>query len=219
MMRLLGIVSAALIAAPASALAADFDIDTSHTQVMFAVKHMMVSTVRGEFAKASGTLSYDAKNPGATVMDVTIDVGTINTRDAKRDGHLKSPDFFDAEKFPTATFKSTKVVAAGPGKLKVTGDLTLKGVTKPVTLDVVGPTAETKSPWGQTVIAASATGRINRKDFGMTWNKTLDGGGLLVSDAIGPTTAPPSTSKCCGGWSLRRFAHRTRRADPFQSST
>ncbi|MGC4122568.1 MAG: YceI family protein [Myxococcales bacterium] len=184
MMRMLGIVSAVLVSVPVQALAADFDIDTSHSQVGFAVKHLMVSTVKGEFQKVSGTVSYDPKKPEATALDVTIDIGSISTREAKRDGHLKSPDFFDADKFGTATFKSTKVEKAGAGKLKVTGDLTIKGVTKPVTLEVTGPSAEAKSPWGQTVVAASATGKINRKDFGMTWNKTLDGGGLLVGETV-----------------------------------
>ncbi|HEY3446833.1 MAG TPA: YceI family protein [Myxococcales bacterium] len=184
MMRLIGFASAVLLSVPVQALAADYDIDSAHSQVGFAVKHLMVSTVKGEFGKVSGTVSYDPKKPEATVLDVTIDTTSINTREAKRDGHLKSPDFFDTEKFATATFKSTKVQSAGKGKLKVTGDLTIKGITKPVTLEVTGPSAEAKSPWGQTVIAASAIGKVSRRDFGMTWNKTLDGGGLLVGENV-----------------------------------
>ncbi len=184
MMRVLGAVSAVLLSIPVQALAADYDLDPTHSQVWFAVKHLMVSTVKGEFQKVSGTVRYDPKKPEATVLDVTIDTTSINTREAKRDGHLKGPDFFDAGKFPTATFKSTKVEKAGSGKLKVTGDLTLRGVTKKVTLEVTGPSAEAKSPWGQTVVAASATGKINRKDFGMSWNKALDGGGLLVGETV-----------------------------------
>lgn len=177
-------VSAVLASFPAAALAADYELDASHTQVGFATKHLMVSTVKGEFQKVSGKVSYDPKKPEATVIEVTIDTTSINTRDPKRDGHLKAPDFFDAEKFPTATFKSTKVEKAGAGKLKVVGDLTIKGITKPVTLEVSGPSAEAKSPWGQSVVAASAVGKINRKDFGMSWNKTLDGGGLLVGETV-----------------------------------
>jgi len=184
MMRNLGIVTAALLAAPAVAFGADYDIDTAHSQVGFATRHLMVSTVRGEFGKVEGTVRYDSKKPQDSVVDVTIDVSTINTRDPKRDGHLKSPDFFDVEKYKTATFKSRKVEPAGKGKLKVTGDLTLRGITRPVVLEVTGPSAEAKSPWGQTVVAATATGKINRKDFGMTWNKALDGGGLLVGDTV-----------------------------------
>jgi polyisoprenoid-binding protein YceI len=173
-----------LSAVPASALAADYDIDTAHSTLTFSVKHLVVSTVRGEFGKVSGTVSYDAKKLADTALDITIDPASIDTRDAKRDGHLKSADFFDVEKFATATFKSKKVEAAGKGKLKITGDLTIHGVTKPVTLAVTGPSAEVKTPFGTTVIAASATATINRKDFGMVWNKALDSGGVMVSDEV-----------------------------------
>ena len=183
---LVAAVTAVLFAA-SPALAADFDVDPAHSSVSFSVKHLVVSTVRGEFAKVSGTVSYDAKKLEATALDITIDPASVDTRDAKRDGHLKSADFFDVEKFPTVTFKSKKVEAAGKGKLKVTGELTLHGVTKPVTLSVTGPSAEVKSPFGTTVVAASATTTINRKDFGMNWNKALDSGGVMVSDEVALT--------------------------------
>ena len=185
MKRLLGVLTLTCLFAPVSALAADYDIDPSHSQVGFSVKHMVISTVRGEFGKVSGTISYDAKKVAATALDVTIDTGTISTHEENRDKHLKSPDFFDVEKNPTITFKSKKVEAAGKGKLKVTGDLTLHGVTKSVVLAVTGPSAEVKSPFGKTVMAASATGSVNRKDFGLTWNKTMDNGGLLVGEEVG----------------------------------
>jgi polyisoprenoid-binding protein YceI len=178
----LGVVAAMLVA-PA-ARAADFDVDSSHSQVQFAVKHLAVSTVKGEFGKVTGKVVWDAKKPADTVIDVTIDTSTVNTREAARDGHLKGPDFFDVEKFPTATFKSKKVEAAGKDKLKVHGELTLRGVTRPVVLEVTGPSPETKSPFGTTVIAASATGKVNRKEFGMVWNKALDSGGLLVGEEV-----------------------------------
>ena len=185
MLRSVGIAAALLFTAvPVSARAADYEIDASHTRVGFATKHLMVATVRGEFAKASGTLRYDPQRPEATVLQVEVDVTSIDTGDPKRDVHLKAPDFFDADKFQTATFRSKKVEPAGEGKLKVTGELTLRGITKPLVLEVSGPSPEAKSPWGQTVVAATATGKINRKDFGMTWNKTLDGGGLLLADTV-----------------------------------
>jgi polyisoprenoid-binding protein YceI len=184
MKRFLGVLTLTCLFAPVSALAADFDIDPSHSQVGFSVKHMVISTVRGVFGKVSGTLSFDAKKPTASALDVTIEAGSISTNEENRDKHLKSADFFDVEKNPTITFKSKKVEAAGKGKLKVTGDLTMHGVTKAVVLTVTGPSAEVKSPFGKTVMAASATGTINRKDFGLTWNKAMDNGGLLVGEEV-----------------------------------
>jgi polyisoprenoid-binding protein YceI len=187
MKRLVGIVSSVLAAIPVQALAADFDLDPAHSGVGFSVKHLVVSNVKGQFDKVTGTVSFDPKKVDATVIDVTIDTTSIDTRDAKRDGHLKSADFFDVEKFPTATFKSKKVESAGKGKLKVTGELTIKGVTKAFTLDVTGPSPEVKTPFGTTILAASATGVVKRKDFGITWNKTLDGGGVMVGEDIALT--------------------------------
>lgn len=164
--------------------AADYKIDTSHSSAQFAVAHLGISKTKGEFADVQGMVSYDPANFSATKIEAVIGVKTINTKDEKRDGHLKSPDFFDVEKFPTMKFVSTKVEKAGNNKLKVIGNLTIKGVTKQVVLAVDGPTGEVKDPWGGRRRAASATTLINRKDFGITWNKTLDAGGLLVGDEV-----------------------------------
>ena len=172
---------------PALGRAADtYDIDPSHTAVQFSVRHMMISNVRGEFTKLSGKATGDVANPTAATVEATIDAASIDTRDAKRDEHLRGADFLDTAKFPTITFKSTKVEKAGDA-WKLTGDLTLHGVTKPVVLDVTNVTPPTKDPWGNTRIGAQATTKINRRDFGIVFNKTLDGGGLLVGDEIAIT--------------------------------
>lgn len=184
MKRLLAIVAVTSVLFPMSAVATEYELDPAHSQVSFTVKHMVISTVRGEFGKVSGTVSYDPKKPQATTVDVAIETASLSTREENRDNHLKGPDFFDAEKNPTITFKSKKVEAAGKGKLKVSGDLTIRGVTKPATLTVVGPSPEVKSPFGKTVMAASATSSVNRKDYGMVWNKTMDNGGLLVGEDV-----------------------------------
>jgi polyisoprenoid-binding protein YceI len=167
-----------------SVFGAQYEIDGAHSSAQFSVKHLMVSNVRGEFSKMTGTVQYDPKNLGATKIDAVIDVNTISTREAKRDEHLKSADFFDAAKYPTIKFVSKKAAAAGAGKLKVTGDLTIHGVTKEVVLDVEGPTAEVKDPWGGTRTGAVATTKINRKDFGLTWNKALETGGVMVGEEV-----------------------------------
>ena len=170
-------------AAPAAwAELSDWRIDPAHSAAQFSVRHMMVSNVRGHF-KVSGTAKWDPQNPAASSIDAAIDVASLNTREVKRDAHLKSPDFFDAEKFPNMTFKSKKVERAGEGKLKMTGDLTIHGVTKEVVFDVEGPTQELKSPQG-TRIGAGATARINRKDFGLAWNRAIEGGGVVVGDEV-----------------------------------
>ena len=173
-----------LAAAPLLARAADYDIDPSHTAGTFSVRHMMISNVRGEFEKTSGTISASGTDPNSVKIDVKIDASSVNTRVARRDAHLKSPDFLEVEKYPTMTFKSTKVEPAGSGKWKVTGDLTLHGVTKAVVLDVTGPTPEVTDPMGSTRVGASATATISRKDFGLNWNKALDSGGVLVGDEV-----------------------------------
>ena len=172
------------VAVPAVSWATNWNIDGSHTTVSFKVRHMMVTDVRGEFGKVEGKVELDDKNLSKSKVDVTIDVASISTRDEKRDAHLKSPDFFDAAKHSKITFTSTKVASAGKGKLKVTGKLTMKGVTKKVTLDVSGLTNEVKSPWGSYHRGATATTTINRKDFGISWNQNLDAGGLLVGDEV-----------------------------------
>lgn len=183
-LKFLAIAAGSVLAIPASAKASTWEIDPVHSTIEFSVRHMMVSTVKGTFEKVKGTIEIDDKDLTKSTVDVTIDPASVNTRDPKRDGHLKSPDFFDVAKFPTATFKSTKIQKAGKNKLKVTGDLTLHGVTKPVVLEVEGPTPPYKTPWGTTVRGVHATSKIDRKDFDIGWNKVLDNGGVVVGNEV-----------------------------------
>jgi polyisoprenoid-binding protein YceI len=178
---------ALLAVAPALALAAPttFKLDPSHSQVGFSVRHLVISNVRGEFRKYEGTVALDDADPARSTVEATIDVGSVDTRVADRDAHLKSPDFFDVAKYPTMTFKSTKVARAGKDKLAVTGDLTLHGVTRPVVLDVT-VTPEVKGMFGETRRAFAATTKIDRKDFGLTWNKVVEAG-PAVGDEIAIT--------------------------------
>lgn|SRR5690606_11629856 len=178
---LLAVIAMAL---PGSAFAADYVIDPSHTSVGFTVRHLMVSKVRGSFEKVSGTVKYDPNEPEKIVIDATIDAASINTGEAKRDEHLRSPDFFDVAKHPTLTFKSKKAKVLGKGKLEVIGDLTIRGVTKEVTLQVEGLDQEIKDPWGNVRRGATATTRINRKDFGLAWNQVLETGGVVVGEDV-----------------------------------
>jgi polyisoprenoid-binding protein YceI len=168
---------------PALALAAPsaWTIDPSHSHVGFSVRHLVVSNVRGEFAKYDAKLQLDDADPTKSTVEATIDTASIDTRVADRDAHLKSPDFFDVAKHPTLTFKSTKVEKAGKDKLKVKGDLTLKGVTKPVVLDVT-TTPEVKGMGGDTRRGFSATTKISRKDYGLTWNKMVEAGPVVGDD-------------------------------------
>jgi polyisoprenoid-binding protein YceI len=175
---------AAAVALSAPALAATWQIDPAHSNVSFSVRHMMVSNVRGEFTKVSGTVEGDEKTPTQAVINATIDAGSINTREEKRDTHLKSADFLDVAKFPTITFRSKKIEPSGTGQFKVTGDLTLHAVTKEVVLDVSDVTPPIKDPMGKTRAGAHASTKIDRKDFGINWSKTMDGGGLLVGDDV-----------------------------------
>ena len=174
---------AMLAVLPALAHADTWQIDPAHTNVEFTVRHMMISNVKGQFQKTSGTITTNGSDPASATIDATIDASSIDTRVEKRDMHLKSPDFLDVAKYPTITFKSTKVEAAGPNKWKVTGDLTLHGVTKPVVLDV-----ESSGPpinvMGKTRAGASATTKINRSDFGLKWNQALEAGGVMVGDEV-----------------------------------
>jgi polyisoprenoid-binding protein YceI len=161
-----------------------YNIDPAHSGAHFSVRHMMITNVRGSFGSVKGTVVHDSDNPAESNIDAVIDVTSINTQDPQRDGHLKSPDFLDVEKFPTITFKSKKVEANGPEEHKVTGDLTIHGVTKEVVLNVEGPTAESKDPYGNLRVGASASTKIKRSDFGITWNATLEFGGIAVSDDV-----------------------------------
>ena len=158
-------------------------IDNSHSHLGFAVKHMMIATVRGEFRVYGAELALDLADLTRSRVAAEIDVASIDTREPKRDDHLRSPDFFDAAKFPKMTFKSTKVEKDGDG-LKVTGALTIKAITKPVVLKVGALSQEVKDPWGGTRRGTTASAKISRKDFGLTWNKALDGGGVVVGDEV-----------------------------------
>ncbi|HET9597901.1 MAG TPA: YceI family protein [Anaeromyxobacteraceae bacterium] len=171
------LLASVLALVPAFALAAPttFKVDPSHSQVGFAVKHLVISTVRGQFAKYEGKVAFDDADPTKSTVEANIDVASIDTRVADRDTHLKSADFFDVAKYPTMTFKSTKVAKAGQDKLQVTGDLTLHGVTKPVVLEV-STSPEVKGMFGETRRAFAASTKINRKDFGLTWNKAVEAG-------------------------------------------
>ena len=171
------------VALPVLAQADTWQIDPPHTNVQFAVRHMMISNVKGQFQKTSGTITTNGNDPASATIDATVDASSIDTRVDRRDAHLKSPDFLDVAKFPTITFKSTKVEADGPNKWKVTGDLTLHGVTKPVVLDVEG-SGPPIQVMGHTRAGASATAKIKRSDFGLTWNKALESGGVMVGDDV-----------------------------------
>lgn len=175
--------AAAVLAGPAAA-DTTWEIDPAHTSVQFAVRHMMVSTVRGAFGKVTGTVAADDKDLARSKVQATIDASTIDTRDAKRDEHLRSADFLDVARFPTITFVSKKIEPAGSGRWKMTGDLTLHGVTREVVLDVEAPGTSIKDFQGKTRSGARATTKINRKDFGVVWNKALDGGGIAVGDDL-----------------------------------
>ena len=164
-----------------------YDIDSSHSSAQFKVRHLMVSNVRGEFGHVSGQVVIDEVDVTRSSVDVTIDASTINTHDAKRDEHLRSGDFFDVATYPTITFKSKRVQPGKGGDLFVTGDLTIRGVTREVTLDVEPLSAEINDPWGNVKRGASARARINRKDFNMVFNAALDGGGVLVGDEVSIT--------------------------------
>ncbi len=182
--NLLSVALAAVLGlASFSALAETWAVDTAHSSVGFAVRHMMVSNVKGSFNKFTATVDGTPADPATAKISATIEVASVDTRDAKRDGHLRTADFFDAEKFPQITFASTKVEKTSATSAKVTGNLTMKGVTKPVVLDVEY-TPAVKSPWGGTVVGATATGKINRQDFGISFSKTLETGGLLVGDEV-----------------------------------
>jgi polyisoprenoid-binding protein YceI len=161
-------------------------IDPSHSTASFSIKHMMIAKVHGGFEKLTGSFSLDPQNLAQSQIEASIDTASINTRENQRDNHLKSADFFDVEKFPSITFKSTELEKKGD-RINVVGELTIKGITKKISLEIEGPTAEIKDPWGNTKIGASSTTKINRKDFGLTWNAALEAGGLLVGDEVSIT--------------------------------
>jgi polyisoprenoid-binding protein YceI len=159
-------------------------IDPLHSLAQFSVRHMMISTVRGQFGGVKGSIHYDPKNPTAATVEATIDCATINTGEPKRDNDLKGEEFFDVKKYPTMKFRSKRVDVAAAGKLKVTGDLTVNAITKQVVLDLDGPTPPIKDPQGREKIGVSATTKISRKEFGILYNPVLEAGGVAVSDEV-----------------------------------
>ncbi len=171
------------LTAPKTAVST-WNVDPVHSVAEFKVKHMMISNVKGRFTAISGKLALDEADITKSVITATIDAASIDTREAQRDAHLKSADFFDVEKFPTLVFQSSKVTRKSEDELAVEGNLTIHGVTRKVVFDVEGPTAAHKDPWGNTRIGLSATTKINRKDFGLTWNAALETGGILVGEDV-----------------------------------
>lgn len=169
---------------PASAQAVRYDLDPAHSAAMFKVRHLMISNVKGEFTKLTGSVVYDPADPGNSSIEATIDATSINTREPQRDEHLKSADFLDVAKFPTITFKSKDIVPSGQGTFEVTGDLTIHGVTQEVALAVADVTPEAKDPWGFLRRGATATVTINRKDYGLVYNAALETGGVMVGEDV-----------------------------------
>jgi polyisoprenoid-binding protein YceI len=178
---------AAFVSLPAAAASSNWQIDPAHSSAQFSVRHLAISTVRGAFSKVTGTVLLDESDVTKSSVNVSIDVATVDTREPDRDKDLLTDKFFDVAKYPTITFKSKKVEQVAPGRLKVTGDLTIHGVTKEVALDVEGPTAPVKDPGGNQRAAASATTKINRQDYGVKWNATMDNGGVVVGDDVSIT--------------------------------
>ncbi|MDA0242052.1 MAG: YceI family protein [Chloroflexi bacterium] len=160
-----------------------WQIDTSHSDIQFSVRHMMISKVRGRFENFSGTVNFDESNPTNTTVEIAVDLNSINTRDEKRDGHLRSADFFDVENYPTMTFVSKKVEQTDEFNGRLIGDLTIRGVTHEVALDVQY-SGTAKSPWGTVSAGFSAKGKVNRKEFGLNWNAALETGGVLVGEDV-----------------------------------
>ena len=158
-------------------------IDSAHSEINFTVRHMMISNVRGRFEKFSGTVDFNEAEPVKSTVDVTIDAASINTKEPNRDGHLRSADFFDAEQYPSITYKSTRVEKRDDYHGKIYGSLTIKNITRPVVLEVEY-SGKAKSPWGTFSAGFTATTKINRKDWDLTWNKSLETGGMLVGDEI-----------------------------------
>ena len=170
--------------AAAASSATTWEFDPAHSHAHFKVRHMMIANVKGEFGKLSGTATLDSADMTRSSVEATIDAASLNTREPQRDAHLKSADFLDVEHYPTLAFQSTKIDRTPDGGLELTGNLTIRGVTRPVTFQLDGPTPETKDPWGNTKVGVEATATIDRKDFGLVWNTTLETGGVLVGDKV-----------------------------------
>jgi len=173
-----------VLAIPVLTYTATWQMDPDHSSFQFKIRHLTVSNVKGDFNKSRGVVTIDDQNITNLKVEVFIDAASVNTGHAQRDEHLRGPDFFDVTKYPTITFVSKKVIKADTDRLKVVGDLTIHGVTREITVDVEGPTPEVKDPWGNFRWGATATTKINRRDFGLTWNKVLDTGGLVVGEEV-----------------------------------
>ena len=172
------------VAVQSPAARTTWTIDPAHSNVEFAVRHLMISTVKGRFTDVTGTVVLDEADPAGSSADIVVNVASIDTREAQRDAHLRSADFFEAEAYPTITFRSRKVVAGGlSDAFALVGDLTIHGVTREVTLSVTAE-GRNKDPWGNQRAGYSATTKIKRSDFGLTWNQLLETGGLAVSDEV-----------------------------------
>jgi len=176
-----------------------WQIDPAHSAAHFSVRHLMISNVRGEFGKVSGNVVLDPSDLTKSTVEVIVDATTIDTREPQRDEHLRSADFFDVANHPAITFRSKQITAAGAGRFKVTGDLTIRGVTRAVTFDVDGPTAPVKDPWGNVRAGVSATAKINRKDFGLVWNALTEAGGVVVGDEVSITFEAELIQKAAAG--------------------
>ncbi len=173
-----------IFATPSFAEVSTWKIDTDHSSAQFNIQHMVISNVRGEFPDVQGTVLVDEKDLTRSSVDAVIASGSISTNHTKRDNHLKSADFFDVEKYPTLSFKSKKVIQKSENEFRILGDLTMHGVTKEIELLVSGPTQTIKDPWGNIRMGARATAQVDRKDFGLTWNKFLETGGLVVGNDV-----------------------------------
>jgi len=171
-------------AATQSSKPTQWQIDPAHSAAHFSVRHLMISNVRGEFTKLGGSALINPADPAKSSVEITIEAASINTREPQRDEHLRSADFFDVANHPTLTFRSTRVESLGADNFKLTGDLTIRGVTKQVTFDVEGPTASVKDPWGNTRAGVTASTKINRKDFGVAFNALTETGALVVGDEV-----------------------------------
>jgi polyisoprenoid-binding protein YceI len=161
-----------------------WQLDPAHSAAHFSVRHLMISNVRGEFTKLTGNAQIDPADPAKSAVEITIEAGSLNTREPQRDEHLRSPDFFDVANYPTLTFRSKRVEPLGAETFKLIGDLTIRGVTRQVTFDVEGPTPSVKDPWGNVRAGVTASAKVNRKDFGLVWNALTEAGGVVVGDEV-----------------------------------
>jgi len=179
--------NAAVTAASQGTKPTEWQIDPAHSSAHFSVRHLMISNVRGEFSKLSGNVALDPADLTRSIVEVSLETSSINTREPQRDEHLRSADFFDVVNHPSITFRSKSIAAVGAEHFKLSGDLTIRGVSKEVTFDVEGPTASVKDPWGNTRAGVLATAKINRKDFGLVWNALLESGGVVVGEEVSIT--------------------------------